>query len=183
MKKSFLLLGLASTLFFACEQDEKDVTTPGGEHEEELITSVDLLFVDTNQVLLNSTFQFKDIDGPGGAEPSVFDTIRLKANQVYSMDLSFLNEAETPAENITEEIEEENEEHIICFTHTSSQLEIVRTDTDGSFEVGLESRWKTLAPDTNEVTLTLKHQPDGSKNGSCTPGETDVEVTFVLMIN
>lgn len=183
MKKSFLFLGLASVLFLSCEEDEKDVKNPGTGEEEELITSVDLFFSDTNNILQNSTFQFKDVDGPGGAEPSVFDTIRLKTNQVYSMNLSFLNEAENPAEDITEEIEEENKEHIICFNHASQQLEIVRTDTDGEFEVGLESRWKTLAADTNEVTLTLKHQPDGIKNGSCSPGETDVEVTFVLMIN
>ncbi len=55
-----------------------------------------------------------------------------------------------------------------------------RFDTDGNSGVGLVSTWShTGVADNGNVTIPLTHQP-GVKDGTCEPGETDVEVTFVI---
>ena len=53
MKKTFLIIA-AITVFIACEKDEKKVTNPGNGEEEELITTVRLIFdYDSLQFFIN----------------------------------------------------------------------------------------------------------------------------------
>ena len=78
-------------------------------------------------------------------------------------------------------MEEEASEHLFCYDATNTNVSIVRTDSDGTFEVGIESRWFTGNVANGETTISLKHQP-GVKDGTCAPGDTDVEVTFVTEI-
>jgi hypothetical protein len=63
-----------------------------------------------------------------------------------------------------------------------ADLDITRTDSDGEFEVGLESLWEAGATSSGTVMVTLKHQP-GVKDGTCEVGDTDVEVVFDLVID
>lgn len=170
---SFLLATLL--LLMSCGEDPDPV------NEEELITTVILKFT---PVMGGPTvnFTWRDLDGDGPNQP-VIQTITLNANTTYSVAIQLLNESETPAEDITEEIEEEADEHLFCFEVSNGlNLSITRTDTDGAFEVGLESEWVAGAASTGQVTVILKHQP-GVKNGSCAPGEVDVEATFPVTIN
>jgi hypothetical protein len=127
------------------------------------------------------TFTFKDIDGAGGLEPTVFDTIKLVTSENYTVQVEFLNESSAEAEDITEEILAEAEEHIICYSSSEDDLLITRTDSDGNYEVGLESSWSSTEASIGTVTMTLKHQPD-VKDGTCAPGETDVEVVFPFIV-
>jgi hypothetical protein len=57
---------------------------------------------------------------------------------------------------------------------------IVRTDSDGTYEIGLKTKWKSFGISNGTVTVTLKHQP-GIKNGTCTTGETDAEIAFITI--
>lgn len=170
-----LLLLLAT----ACKKDKKDtVTTPTNPNEEELITTFRITFTDSAGVYPDVTAQFVDIDGPGGNDPSVFDTIRLHAGTTYYATITLWDESSTPATNISDEVEEEGQDHLFCFNIGNPlNLLIVRTDSDGVYPIGLQSKWTTQAISAGDVMITLRHQP-GVKNGTCDPGETDIELTF-----
>lgn len=179
-----LTLVAVSLLFIAsaCKKDKKtSVTNPTPTNEEELITTFQIVFTDTNGVLPQVTARFVDTDGAGGNAPTVFDTIRLASNAVYRAQISLLNESVTPAVDITQEVEEESVDHLFCFETTVANLGITRTDSDGVYEIGLQSRWVTQAATTGQTTIRLRHQP-GVKNGQCEPGETDIELTFHTII-
>lgn len=181
MLKKYILPIAMLAMFASCEKDDNDVDTPDDDHEEELITTVRLIFTPTQVVAQPDTFEFKDVDGPGGADPTAFDTLKLNANEIYTVETEFWNEAEATPENITIEVSEEDDEHIICFTPSNSNIVVTRTDSDGNYEVGLESSWVTTTATTGNVTVSLKHQPD-VKDGTCGPGESDVEVEFPFTI-
>jgi hypothetical protein len=173
---------LLCSVFFSCKREQDDVKKPQQiENEAELITTVELFFSDSAQVLPITKAIFRDTDGVGGLEPTQFDTIRLFANQTYDVDLLFWNESKSPVENITLEILEEGDEHIICYETEGVPISIQRTDTDGTFEIGLSSKWKTSEKGNGFVTILLKHQPS-IKNGNCDLGETDVELKFVIEV-
>jgi len=180
IKKTLLVSGFLA-MIFACEKDDNKVDTPTDEHEEELITSVDVEVQHVGSETTN-TYSFKDLDGPGGNEPTQLDTIYLIENSRHDVSLSFLNESENPAENITAEISEEADEHIICFESSNGDVIVNRSDSDGTYEIGLESTWTSSnAGSVSSMTITLKHQGT-DKDGTCTPGETDVEVVFPVKI-
>jgi hypothetical protein len=177
-----MLLFATMLLMSACSDDD-----PSFENEEELITTVRITFVEVDEAggEVGDAFSFEwvDMDGPVGGGTPVIDPIILSANKTYRYDLEFFNELEDPVEDITEEIREEDDEHIICFTTAGGvNLTITRTDVDGDgLLLGLEGTFATGNASEGSVTVILKHQP-GVKNGECGPGETDVEATFPLTI-
>ncbi|MES2589429.1 MAG: hypothetical protein V4622_10645 [Bacteroidota bacterium] len=173
---SIVLLGLS-----ACKKDEQDYWIPPGVNEEELITTFKITFTDTSGIQPTYTAIFKDIDGTGGNQPSLFDTIKLKANTVYSAKIDFLNESVSPVDTITNEILEEAADHLICFSHSNINASILKTDSDGIYEIGLSSLWTISAASNGNVIISLKHQP-GIKNGLCDLGETDIELNFQVKI-
>lgn len=186
--KNFSMLAIALMVIFAvgCKKDD-DTPTPvdnhddDHHHEEELITSVILSFVDTAGVQPSVQYAFRDPDGDGGNAPTQHDTIRLVANTYYNATIQLLNESETPAEDITLEIQNEDDEHLFCYAPSNTNVSIVRTDSDGTYEVGITTFWSTGAAANGDTKVTLKHQP-GVKDGTCAPGDTDVEVTFVTEV-
>ena len=103
------IIGL--TTFTGCKDEE----VPDIVNEEELITTVSLAFENTLTGELN-TFLFRDIDGPGGAAPTQFDTIRLTAASDYTLTTTLLNESISPAEDITVEVAEEGVDHQFFYT-------------------------------------------------------------------
>jgi hypothetical protein len=188
--KTFKILAIAllSLSIYSCTDDDDDSVTPDiiiTPNEEELITTVEIHLNDTNNVIID-TISFNDPDGDGGNAPTI-DTLRLQAGQDYKVNLMFLD-ASNPSdiEDITLEIEEEDDEHLVCFDQTNlTGLSITKTDSDGTYVVGLKSKWvlTPAASSTNGVLkLTLKHQPD-VKDGTCAPGDTDVEINFPVIIN
>lgn len=184
MKKIKIYLGITAlaVTFAACKKESSSPTTPPApSNEEELITSVRLIFADTAGIQPNVVAMFRDVDGPGGNNPSVFDTIRLKANTVYTATVEFLNESVNPTIDITAEIMEEAVDHLICYSVFGANVSIVKTDSDGMYEVGVATRWTTLGASEGTTLVTLKHQP-GIKNGNCDLGDTDVEISFVTII-
>jgi hypothetical protein len=106
--------------------------------------------------------------------------ITLDANSTVTVAATFLNEAEN--ENVNEEILAEADEHLVCFTVNGANLDIAITDKDaGGLDVGLVSTWTTGDASTGTLTLELRHQP-GVKDGTCAPGDTDVQVSFDVEI-
>ncbi len=182
---SIILAALFISFLIGCKKDDDspNPTTPTTPpvNEEELITSVILSFEDTAGVQPSVQYAFRDPDGDGGNAPTQHDVIRLVANTYYNTTVQLLNESVSPAEDITEEVEEEDDEHLFCYSVSNTNVAITITDSDGTYDVGIQSRWFTGAAANGETVVTLKHQPD-VKDGTCAPGDTDVEVTFVTEI-
>lgn len=187
MKKTvvvvFGLLMILSVSLVSCKKKEVDpVDNPPVQNDEELITTMKLTFIDSAGIEPNKEFIFRDVDGPGGAAPTDFDTLFLTNNKIYKVKLTLLNEAVVPAENISDEVLNEADEHLFCFEpNLSGNLIVVRTDSDGTYELGLSSVWTTLSVSNGSILIKLKHQP-GVKNGQCDPGETDIELNFPVKI-
>jgi hypothetical protein len=181
VKFIFVLVALLG-MNFSCKKDQPDpVDEPTVEEEGELITTFKLSFVDSSGLESPLEFVFRDTDGPGGNSPSQFDTIRLSENKTYFANISVLNESVNPAINLTQEIKNEGNDHLFCFTHSLSGLDLFITDSDGTYGIGLESTWKTATLADGMMNIKLKHQP-GIKNGNCEVGETDIDLNFKVII-
>ena len=173
----FLVVGLS-----ACEKSDPIIP-----NEEELITTVvyELTPVAGGTAV---TFSYTDLDGDGGNAPVISNGI-LSANTEYVGTLTLLNEQDSPAENITEEVEEEAEEHQFFYQSTSTELSVSYDDLDANGKpIGLSTKLTTLNTDTTVLTIILKHEPDkegvGVSNGDPTNsgGETDIEISFNVEI-
>ena len=174
----FALL-IISTLITACGEEN-----PPPVNEEELITTLTLTFTDSANTANVITATFRDTDGDGGTAPTQFDTIRLEAGKTYFTEITLLDESKTPAENISEEVLEEANDHHFFFHATGANLTVTYEDLDTNsppLPVGLSTKWVTGSASNGTTQVILKHQPE-VKNGTETPGETDVDVTFVTEI-
>ncbi len=180
------MLVCAVTIFSitSCKKDDDLPEIPQPVvNEPEQITTVELHITNTSD---NTEVHahWSDPDGPGGDDPMV-DDIVLQSGVTYTVEVEFLDESGDETEDITAEILEEDDEHLLCFEpegDVANALTVTRTDSDGTYEVGLESTWEATAAATGEIKVTLKHQP-GVKDGTCDPGDTDVEVHFEITIN
>ena len=182
MNKTQLKFLLIISLFAFGISSCGDVEDPPDPNEEELITTVELTFTDTTSGSNPVTFRFADPDGEGGNAPTQFDTIMLNSNTVYNVAIKFLDESGTAVEDITEEVLEEADEHLVCYT-SAGTLSVTATDMDGNgLAIGLAALCTTGAAEETTLTVNLRHQP-GVKNGTCDVGETDVEVAFSVNVN
>src|SRR5687768_11206811 len=84
-----LMFMLAALLFTSCKPDD-----PVDPNEEELITKVQLTFTDLSNSSNTFTAIFSDPDGPGGAGPTQFDTIRLDSGAVYAATIALYDESD-----------------------------------------------------------------------------------------
>lgn len=182
--KSSIFLSVLSLaiLSFSCKKDDNDpVDTPPPTEEQELITTFQLTLTDTSGTHPTMVVTFRDLDGPGGNAPTTFDTIRLQANTVYMGVVELLNEAVTPAVNISDEVMEEAADHLFCYAVSGANTTVSITDSFNSLPIGLTTSWTTGDPSTGSILIRLKHQP-GIKTGSCDLGETDIELDFQLVV-
>ncbi|MFT5823303.1 MAG: hypothetical protein ACI8ZM_004564 [Crocinitomix sp.] len=182
MKTTLLSIGILALAVSSCKKDDDLVDVPPPDQNEvELITTFKIIFTDDAGIAPDVTAIFKDLDGDGGDAPTVFDEIILAPSTTYSAEILLLNETEEPADTISNEVLEEAADHLFCFSPTGADLTITRTDSDGTYEIGLQSTWVTGAVSEGMTEIVLKHQPD-LKDGTCAPGETDIELNFVTKI-
>lgn len=177
----FLVLSTLITFTFqACDDDPVD--DPPQMNEEELITTVEMTFTNADDAEDVRTFRFSDPDGEGGNAPETTDTIELNASSTYDLAIRFLDESDpNSVEDITEEVEEEADEHLVCYT-TPGDLTVTITDKDANeLNLGLAATVTTSEAENTSLLVQLKHQPD-VKDGSCEPGDTDVEVLFQTVV-
>ncbi len=155
------------------------------ENSNELITTLRLKFTEQGSNTA-STFQFRDVDGPGGETPQV-DTIRLKANTNYSVEAEILDESKDPVVDIHDEVEEEGTVHRL-YLIPSAGIDITITELDYDSEghpLGLKSTWQTGSAAQGRVTVTLRHYENGGKETSdpvnSSKSNTDAEVVFLVI--
>lgn len=182
--KPYLTAFMMGSLLVASTSCRDDDPEPVVE-EGELITTVTITLVPEGKSQ-SVTATFSDPDGPGGNNPTV-QTLNLEPNTVYNATLTFSDESQTPPVDITEEIEEEGDEHEI-FYQALSDLNITsveKTDMDSNNRpIGLEATITTGAASSGILRIILKHQPGGLKGSTSNPavGETDVEADFPAVI-
>jgi hypothetical protein len=197
---NLLLIAMsAATLFVGCSDNE-----PQKEDVPELITNVTLTFspVSGNVVVVRAN----DPDGEGVQNLVVDSPINLEANKTYTLSISLVNglaEPASPDYNVTEEVEEQGDEHMFFFAWTNNlfsnpvgngnisdrQNPVNYSGASNSVDrnnmpLGLSTSWTTAnSGATGTFRVLLKHQP-GLKSTTSTSndGETDVDVTFDFKI-
>lgn len=177
---SILLFSLVITT--SCSNDDDN---PEPVNEEEVITTLTATLTPVGGGTA-ITMQSRDLDGDGPDAPVITVDGDLAAGTTYNGTLEALNETETPAEDITEEIEEEDEEHQFFFSATNNIATFDYSDMDGDGNpVGLEFTLTAAgAAGSGTITIILRHEPikdaAGVSDGDITNagGETDISVTF-----
>jgi hypothetical protein len=178
---------------------------PKKENTPELITKATLVFTPSgggSAVTVTAT----DPDGEGVQDITVDGPINLAANKTYTLTLALINELAKPADpgyNITEEVEEEGDEHIFFFSWTNN----VFSDPAGNGNVdnrgdvvnytggpnskdannrplGLTTTWTSAASTASgSFRVLLKHQPNlKSDTSDSNTGDTDLDITFTINI-
>lgn len=179
--KTIFALLMTGTLFVACSNDDD---APEPVNEEETITTMTVTLVPEgggNTI----TLQSQDLDGDGPNAPTITVSGNLAANTSYDGSIVLLNETETPAEDITEEVAEEAEEHQFIFGISGSISAVDYADQDGNGNpVGILFELSTADAGSGSLTVTLRHEPvkpnDGTLAGA--GGETDITQTFSVTV-
>ncbi len=177
----YIIPTLLLTVFMASCSDDDD--TPEAVNEEEIITTVTVNLVsDTGNITLIST----DLDGDGPNAPVIEVSGNLKTGTTYVGSIEFLNATESPAENITEEVEEEADEHQVFYI-PSGGLDVAVTygnfDSNGN-PLGTIFSLDTTTAGTGTLNVTLRHEPTKPNDGTLANagGETDVSVNFAVTV-
>lgn len=180
MFKKIALLALLAGSFAACDKDEHN------HNESELITTITYSLNSSGGTPVELIF--KDLDGDGGNAPSI-TTGRLRANTTYTATLSLSNESVNPTQDITAEIQSEKSAHQFFYQLGSLNATVAYVDRDENGKpLGLTTTFTTGAISNGTLKITLRHQPNKSAANVATGditnagGETDVEVSFPIMI-
>ena len=172
---------LASTLIFASCSDDDD-NTPDPVNDEEVITTLTVTLESGSDTVV---MQYQDLDGDGPDAATVTVSGSLNANTTYDGSIVLLNETEDPAENVTEEIEEEDLDHQFFYTvgaGLDAATEYTNFDGDGN-PLGTMFILNTGIPSSGGLTFTLRHEPNKPNTGlENAGGETDIEVTFDVTV-
>lgn len=196
--KNFLFLPLcAGSVFFfsSCNDDEiKKEDTP------EMITEVNLIFTPVGGGA-TVTATATDPDGEGVQDIQTDGPIILSAQKTYTLELELINGLEDPSNpgyDISEEVEEEADEHQFFFSWTNNVFSnpsgngnidnrndpVNYSDEDvNGLPLGLETSWTTASAASGKFRILLKHQPEiKSATSSSADGETDLDIEFDVTI-
>ncbi|MCW5912445.1 MAG: hypothetical protein KIT62_15360 [Cyclobacteriaceae bacterium] len=180
-------------MFSGCDKD------PEPENIPEMITRVVLTFTPAGAAPIVAEANDPDGDGPQDIE---IEPIVLNANTDYTLTIQLYNglyEPTDPEYNITEEVEEEGDEHQFFFGWSAGLFTsptgtgnigaagtVNYADEDaGGLPIGLTTTWTTgTATSDKSFRVILKHQPDiKSVTSTSADGESDLDVTFPISIN
>lgn len=175
-------LVLCALMLSACDSTEPDDDEGAG--EEELITRVVLALEGGGETV---TATADDPDGDG-VDIQV-ETLTLTPGTVYNGSVEVYNDlADEPAEqDVTAEIEEEDDEHQFFYTvgGFGDNVRVDITDFDDN-ELPLGLSFQVTATDaasgSGTLNVVLSHYDDEPKNGVDRSDETDIDVTFPVEI-
>lgn len=178
--KTSAFYALLTLAMLGCSDDD---TTPEIINEDELITTVILtLTPDSGDQVVLTTI---DLDGDGPDEPVTTVVGSFLENTQYQGAVQFLNETEDPAEDITQEVIEEADEHQVFYT-ISEGLNIQTTYEDQDSQgnpLGVQITLSTGAASEGSLTVTLRHEPVKPNDGlESAGGETDISTSFDVSI-
>jgi hypothetical protein len=167
----------------ACKKDEQSVSPPAPENE--FLTTVRLVAINTADPSDVQTASITDTTLiPNPPDSIDHHNLTLQANSSYSVSVLFLDETKKPAGDVTADIYDRRNYHLLCFTPAGANLTVQRTDKDTNvpaLEIGLQDLFTTGATSTGTLNVQLRHQPN-AKNGSCDPGSSDADVDFDITV-
>ncbi len=179
--KSLLYLSIGFLTITSCSDDDP---APEPINEEEIITTFTATLVPQGGGT-TVTLQTRDLDGDGPNPPVVTVSDDLMPNSIYDGTIVLLNETETPAENITDEVEAEDEEHQFFYTvggGLNANVEYANFDGNGN-PLGTAFTLTTTTSSSGTLAFTLRHEPTKPNSGLADAGgETDLAVTFSVNI-
>ena len=180
----------------SCDDDDE----PTKEDTPEMITKATLTFSPIGggaAITVTAT----DPDGEGVQDIAIDGPINLAANKSYTLSITLINELADPADaeyNITEEVEEEGDEHMFYFSWTNNVFsdpagngnidnradDVNYNDEDGNGQpLGLSTSWTTAAASSGTFRVMLKHQPElKTATSTSTTGETDLDIEFDINV-
>lgn len=93
------------------------------------------------------------------------------------------DETQSPVKDLTDEIKDENNDHLFTYTLSGANLTITNLDTDGNGNpFGQKTNWVNGGASTGTLQIKLHHEPT-NKNSSTDPGgEVDFDITFPVKI-
>ena len=189
--KYYLSTILFLTLIISCSKES--ITVPADESadvpdeikEQEVITTMTITLTPTSGSTAVVTLQTQDLDGDGPNAPEVTVSGNLTAGVVYSGDMEWLNELVSPAEVITEEIEEKDLDHQVFYTPAGGldvTVEYANNDSAGN-PLGTEFTLTANTASSGSLTFTLVHEPTKPNTGlEDAGGEIDIETAFNITI-
>lgn len=186
---------LSLALLTACDDDE-----PKREDTPEMITRVTLTFTPStggSPVVVAAS----DPDGEGVRDIEISGSINLAAGTSYLLSIELANElapANDPAYDITEEVREEGDEHMLFFAWTDnvfsdpagngnidnrSDAVNYEDEDENGLPLGLETSWTTGNASSGKFRILLKHQPElKSETSTASMGETDIDIEFDINV-
>jgi len=177
--KTVLSLLAAGLVAVSCDKDDDEIEPV---NEEEVITTMNVtLTADSGTI----TLQTQDLDGDGPNAPVIDISGNLAANTTYAGSIELLNETESPAEDITEEVAEENLEHQFFFSASGAITSTAYADTDSDGNpLGILFSVTTGDAGNGTLQITLRHEPKKPNDGTLSDagGETDIAQTFNVVI-
>ena len=182
IKYLFALLAV-SLVTVSCSDD--DDGTPDPVNEEELITTLTAT-MSPDGGGTPVVFVSRDLDGDGPNDPVITVSGNLTAGTTYNGTIVVLNESEDPAENITLEVIEEDDEHQFFFV-AGGNLDVTTaySDMDGDGNpLGVQFSVIANTASTGTLTFILRHEPKKPNDGtpSDAGGETDISATFDVTV-
>ncbi|MCY7359969.1 MAG: hypothetical protein LH609_21455 [Rudanella sp.] len=183
-KKPLLWLTAITLLAGACNRDEQNVDPT---EDNERITTVTIEFTNKAAATEIITATIDGLSADGTQPNSASATVSLKPNAAYSMRVLLSDKTKTPVTDISAAIKTEANEHLFVYKPTTGlNLTITPTDRDtnpapGPYPVGLTNNVTTGAVSSGKLNVVLRHQPN-VKNGTATPGTSDLDVSFDVVV-
>ncbi len=179
-KKIVIILSVISLLMaglYSCKTDTPLTTN-------EYISRVDVIAIDQTDQHAD-TFGYINFREAEGGPATMIDTIRLKGDRSYNVQLRILDEANNPILDLTDSITHMADKHLMVYTidPVSGLIKNKIQDKDAhGLPLGLVSTWQTGdSGTTGYLRLILYHQPVG-KNGTPTPGNVDFEADYPVLV-
>ncbi len=176
--KSIFLMAILVATSISCTDDDDPIAVD----EEETITTMNVTLSTAGSA--DIVLQSRDLDGDG-PEPPVISVANLAANTTYAGSIELLNETADPAEDITVEVAEEDDEHQFFFSTGGAISQVTYDDEDGDGNpIGLSFVLTTGDAGSGTLQITLRHEPKKPNDGSLADagGETDIAQTFTVTV-
>ncbi len=174
----------------ACKKDDgaKPSNPTSPTNQGEVITTMKVTLTDSANTSSSVSAIFNDPDGDGGNGPVQFDTIKVSMGKTYLVGIELFDKTKNPEDTISNEVANEANDHHFFFHFSgipASSIILTYLDQDNNtvpLPLGLTTKWRMPnTTGTGSAQIILKHQP-GVKDGTETPGDTDVDVTFQVAI-
>ena len=183
-------------LMTGCEAEE-----PTREDSPEMITTVVVTFTPTDggEPIVGKAV---DPDADGIRDIETDGPVILTAGATYILTLGMYNDladADSDEYDISTEVEEEGDEHMLFFGWSGGVFAnpsgdgnidaredpVLYEDTDvNGLPLGLQTKWTTGTKSSGTLRILLKHQPDlKSETSTADMGESDLDVVFQIEVD